>query len=114
MFVLLLYAYHETSTAKTNLLHFLARGRLSPAAGDMVFTLNGEHSLPAAAFDAPNALVVERALAGAGRLGARRGGDARRATSVERSSRGDSISWSSSTRVEAGIRPSRLLCLKSL
>ena len=45
MFVLLLYAYHETEQAHSNLLHYLQHGAIPAAGGRQVFVVNGPHSL---------------------------------------------------------------------
>lgn len=61
-FLLVLYAYHETPVAKSNLVYFLSH--LVPAhVGKHVFVLNGEHTVREelqAASDRNNVLVVER------------------------------------------------------
>ena len=41
MFVLLLYAYHETEQAHSNLRHYLSHGPIPTAQGRQVFVLNG-------------------------------------------------------------------------
>ena len=60
MFLLVLLAYHETEVSRANVLHFVEFGSLPPSAGEEGFVLNGRHSLPGSAFEAPNVLVVER------------------------------------------------------
>ena len=59
-FALVLFAYHETPVARENLLFFAARGRLPADAGEHVFVLNGAHTVPLGALEAPNAAVIER------------------------------------------------------
>lgn len=60
-FLLVLFAYHETELARTNLLHFVEHGSLAPSVGEHVYVLNGAHSLSGDAFGSgQNVLVVER------------------------------------------------------
>lgn len=59
MFVLLLYAYHETKQARGNLVHFLQHGAVPLTSGRQVFVLNGPHSLSAAEFHDDD-VIVER------------------------------------------------------
>ena len=59
MFVLLLYAYHETDQAHSNLRHYLSHGAIPPAHGRQVFVLNGPHSLTPAHF-AKDDTIIER------------------------------------------------------
>ena len=63
MFVLLLYAYHETEQAHSNLLHYLSHGAIPPAHGRQVFVINGPHSLRPEQF-AKDDTIIERANEG--------------------------------------------------
>mmetsp|Transcript_18584 Transcript_18584/g.57131 ORF Transcript_18584/g.57131 Transcript_18584/m.57131 type:complete len:400 (+) Transcript_18584:34-1233(+) len=58
--VLVLYAYHESPSARENVLFFLRRGLLPAESGDHVFVLQGAHTLEAALFDRSNVAVLER------------------------------------------------------
>ena len=42
--MLLLYAYHETEQAHSNLKHYLKHGPIPTAQGRQVFVVNGPHS----------------------------------------------------------------------
>ena len=57
--MLLLYAYHETEQAHSNLRHYLSHGAIPPAHGRQVFVVNGPHSLRPEQF-AKDDTVVER------------------------------------------------------
>lgn len=62
IFVLVLYAYHETAISRQNLEFFASRGLLPESAGDHVFVLNGAHSLHLSLTFAGrrNVMIVER------------------------------------------------------
>jgi len=61
MFLLVLFAYHETPVAKQNLQYFQARGLLPPDSGRHVFVLNGAHTVDVDTLAAQgNVAVVER------------------------------------------------------
>ena len=57
--MLLLYAYHETEQAHSNLLHYLKHGPIPTAQGRQVFVVNGPHSLRPEQF-AKDDTIIER------------------------------------------------------